>query len=291
MQFSFRVTIHHAIVVLMFVLGLSAPGGAQTMFEPGNFDVAGVKIGMTLDEAAAAIKAFDPGFTITKRYLSRPGIPYGADGDAIDNIPLSDRSTSYLDSLYAIKGAATQECRPMIPGATPQCFDRHPDDEEVVKVWFARIPGQERVIAVQRAKTFYKEPKPAIAALKDGVLAKYGKDQFTYDTSEGWTETISWIFDGRRRLISAESARSKRIGNIGGLPRLVNAGDGITLNVVFTGNNRNNQIAESFLVTLADGDGLFKSVDQSKAAYAALKARANALELEKASKTQSQTKF
>ena len=279
------------IAGLALVLCLIAPLAAQTAsaqpgLDPATFDVAGVKLGMTPDEANAGLKAFDAGFSITKRYLSGPGIPYGAEGVAIDSIGPQYKSTSYFDSLYATKGVAKQQCDKLM-----RCMNVFTDDEETVKIWFSRIPGQERVIAIQRAKTFHQEPKPVLATLKDGVLAKYGKEQVTYDTKVWQVNTISWLFNSRRRLISNTAAKSKGIFNGGGLPGTVNAGDGIRLNAVLTGDSGNNQIAQSLQITLADGDGLYKSVDQSKATYAALKARSDAVEVEKAAKGQSQTKF
>ena len=279
------------VLVLLPIVSAQAQSTAPGL-DPATFDVAGVKLGMTLDEAMAGLKNFDPSFAVKKRYLSGPGISFGSEGRDLNEIPESDKSTSYFDDLYAIKGAAKQECEKMTDTMRPpRCFDRHPDDEEIVKIWFSRIPGQERVIAVQRRKTFFKEPKPAIASLKEGVFGKYPGGQTTYDSQSGWTNTIGWVFDSKQRIISSATAKSKRIETTGGLPGFVKPGDGIGLNVVFTGNNRNNQIADNVLVTLSDSDALFKSIEQSKAAYGALKAQVDAKQVEKASKSPNQTKF
>ena len=44
-------------------------------------------------------------------------------------------------------------------------------------------------------------------------------------------------------------------------------------------------------ITLFNGDALYKSIGQTQATYKALKARADAKGIDKASKGQSQTKF
>lgn len=297
MHFFLRHATHQAIAVLVLGLAVIPSARAQTTagaaFDPAALDVAGVRLGMTVDEAATGLKGFDPTFAVTKRYLQGPTSGFGGEGTPLDQIAESDRSTSYLNDFYAIKGEATQVCRPVNPGiAGPaDCNARHDDDEEIVRIWFSHVPNGERVIAVQRQKTFYKEPKPTVVSLRDSVFAKYAKDQITYDTKDGWNETMSWLFDVRRRLMSRETARRKNIRNFGGLPQFAGPSDGIDLNVVLQGNNRNNLIADSLLVTLFDGSTLYKSIAEGQAEYKALKARADAIQAQKAAKSQSQTKF
>jgi hypothetical protein len=263
-----------------------------TNIDIATLDVAGVKLGMTADEAIAGLKNFDPGLAVKRRYLTGPSFFYGSDGKDLTEIYEADKSTSYFNDLYATKGATKRECDNTADrNRLLRCSDRHIDDEEVIKVWFSPIPGQERVIAVQRSKTFYKDPKPAVASLRDGVFAKYSREQNTYEIQRGWVGTVGWLFDSKKRIISSAAAKSKRIETTGGLPGSVNPGDGIALNVVFNGNSGNNQIADSVLVTLSDGDALNKSVEQAKATYAALKAQVDAKQIEKATKSSNQTKF
>ena len=260
--------------------------------DPATLDVAGVRLGMTVDEAIAGLKSFDPVLPIKKRYSTNPFSSYASDGKDMSEIYEADKSTAYFNDLYAIKGAPVQQCEKMTDtNRMPRCFDRHPDDEEVVKVWFSHVPGQERVIAVQRTKTFYKDPKPAIASLKEGVFSKYPKEQITYEIQGGWVGTIGWAFNSKRRLVSSATAKQKRIENTSGLPGTVRPGDEIVLNVVLSGNNINNQIADKVQVTLSDDDALYKSIEQAKATYAALKAQVDAKQVEKAAKSAGQTKF
>lgn len=274
---------------LALTLFFHAPLASAQARSPATFDVAGVRLGMTVDEAAAALKAFDPGFTVSKRYFTTGGLPFNAEGVPMDQIPLSDRPMAFFGSLYAIKGAPTRVCRDLPPGSSaPQCIENRSDNEQVVKVWFSHVLGQERVMMIQRTMTFYKDPKPAIATLKQDVFAKYG-NQFTYDSRVGW-ETISWLFDARGQLMSAATARRKNIENAPGMPRVVRPGDGISLNVAFRSSPVTDQIAEELTVTLDDGNALYKSVEEIKAAYEAMKARANAAAVGRA-RGQPQTKF
>lgn len=262
--------------------------------DPATYDVAGIRLGMTVEETTAALKAFDAGFTVSKRYFYARGLPFNAEGVRMDQIPLSERAMAFFGTLYAIKGAAKEQCQPvtqadMALGNMPRCHDVHADDEEIVEVWFSHVLGQERVTMIQRTKTFYKEPKPAIPTLKQDVLAKYGRD-VTYDTHSGSLETISWLFDGKRRLMSPAAASRKYIDNMPGVPRYIRPGDGIRLNVFFKGGAITNQIADEITVTLSDGDTLYKAVGEANAAYETLKARANGAAVDRA-QGQSRTKF
>jgi hypothetical protein len=63
------------------------------------------------------------------------------------------------------------------------------------------------------------------------------------------------------------------------------------LNVVFLSNNQNNQIAASVSQTLYEANGLFKSSEQSNSAYEALKAQADAKQLDQSKKGADPTKF
>jgi hypothetical protein len=267
------------LALIPFLLTSAQAQTAPSAMDPATLDVAGVRLGMTVDEAIAGLKSFDPVLPIKKRYSTNPLSSYASDGKDMSELYDADKSTAYFNDLYAIKVAPVQQCEKMTDtNRMPRCFDRHPDDEEVVKVWFSHVPGQERVIAVQRTKTFYKDPK-------------YPKEQITYEIQGGWVGTIGWAFDSKRRLVSSAAAKQKRIENTSGLPGTVRPGDGIVLNVVLSGNNINNQIADKVQVTLSDADALYKSIDQAKATYAALKAQVDAKQVEKAAKGSSQTKF
>jgi len=295
MQMRFRLSDRPRVVGLALALFAALPAAAQTApasteFDPATADVAGVTLGMTPDQAIASLKNFDPEFEITKKYLTGSGLSYALDGHAMQDIPEPDRSISYFDDLSAIKGTPKVACTNGADGI-PQCHNSHADDQETIKVWFSRTPGQERVIGVQRDKIFNKDPKPPIASLKAGMFSKYPKEQITYERKFGSGDTIGWLFDSKRKILSSSAAKSKGSDETEGLPRTVWAGGGICLNVVFSSNNRNDEIADRFLITLYDADALYKSVAQSKTVTDALKAQSNAKEVEKSLKNPGQTKF
>lgn len=180
-----------AVAGLAFALVLLAPMGArtasaQTALSLATIEVAGVRLGMTPDEAIAGLKAFDAGYTITEGYLEHPLLnSFGQIGRPLSDFrpPNARPWPAYLNNLSAIKGQAVVDCH---HNPDPrQCTETHSEDEENITVWFSLVPGQERVIAVQRSKRFYKEPHPTIASLMAGVFAKYPKDQVSQEQPDG----------------------------------------------------------------------------------------------------------
>ena len=267
---------------------LFGPASAQSQeLDPGTLDVAGIKLGMTPDQAIDALKGFDSTLAVTKKYLFGRGLSYGVDGVSLDAISEPDKRTAYLDGLAAAKGAPKTVCDKNMTW----CHQEYPEDEETIKVWFSRLPGHELVIAVQRYKVFHKNPQPAILSLKAAILQKYPGSQVTYQRGQGLYYTIGWLFDSKKRILTSATAKGKHLEETGALPRTVHPDDGIGLNVVFVSNNQNNQIAESVSQTLYDANGLFKSSEQSKSAYDALKAQADAKQLDQSVKGAGQTKF
>lgn len=295
-----------AICLTLFFLS-AAPvaaqtAAAQTAVDPAALDVAGVKLGMTPDEAIANLKKFDGAFTITKHYLDSPmSSTFGSVGKELATFAAvggAPARPAYFNDLSAVnEGNVTTTCDSL------NCPKKHyHDDVEAIKVWFSPIPGHERVIAIQRAKTFYKAPPPTIASLKDGLFSKYPKDQVTYEdnraASFGPQYSVDWLFDSKGRIISKAAGKGKGASQAwGALPGNVKPGDGIGLSAMLQANHPNTEIVMSgngsvgLEITLYDGDALFKSGAQSKATYEALKAQAIAKEVGQGAKSQSQTKF
>ena len=266
----------------------SKPADAQSADDPTSFDVSGVKLGMTPDEAADAIAAFDPTFKTTKKYLAIPMPQYGFDGESLDHIAPPDNAVAYLTALVALKGEPKFTC----PNSNPrECYQSFDEDEDTIRVAFSRVPGQEKVIAVQREKIFHKEPLPAIATLKAGIFGKYPQTEITYQFKYGFSDTTGWLFDARKRILNAAAFKGKNMRPFGGLPGTVKAGDGYGLNAIFVSDNHNNQIAQSFSVTLFDSSALYNSVAQAKAAFDQLRGKANAKQVDDAAKAGTATKF
>jgi hypothetical protein len=288
-----RAAIGTALVALLAVHAVAQATGGP---DPATFDVAGVKLGMTPNDAIAALKKFDPKYAIAKQYYAQPQFTYGnTEGQDIKRLVGFNKGTgkyesiAYLYNLAAEKTDLKEQC---VQAYHQTVCDKDPSPVDTVTVWLSPVPGQERVIAVQRKATFDKEPHPAIVSLKNGVFAKYPKDQATFEHQDASGYTVDWVFDAQKRIMSAAVAKRKsRYSANGRLPQNANPGDGIGLSVNFESNNQNAGLADSMSVILFDGNGLFRSIEQSQATYRALKAKADADEINKASKGQSQTKF
>jgi hypothetical protein len=254
----------------------AAPVVAQTAsaIDPATLDVAGVKLGMTPEEAMVALKQFEPRFVVKKLYTQGQYSNYNVGGGDLALFSEAERAKYYFTGLSAVdEGLIKPETKCRIPTDWQTCVTIVHDDVEKITVGFSPVPGQERVIGVLREKTFNKEPKPAIATLLAGVLAKYPyQSTFQHPISGG--SVVGWQFDARKQLMSGATAKIKRVAEVSGeLPQRVSPGDGIDL-----------------YMSLVDSDALYKSIDQSKGAAAAVRAKVDAAAIEKA-KGASQTKF
>ena len=61
-----------AIAVLPIPSSYGEQPGVGATITIGDVDVAGVKLGMSVDQALSALQAFDPHFKISKRYRNNP---------------------------------------------------------------------------------------------------------------------------------------------------------------------------------------------------------------------------
>lgn len=248
--------------------------------DPAALDVAGVKLNMTVDEATAALRQFDAGYAIERRYAdSDKG--FGYYGLPLDQ--LRDQETAYLVGLLAVK-------------------DDGGDHEEVF-VYVSPVPDKERVVFVGRAKQF---AQPQLAgALADGLFAKYPKDT-TADrpASEYHARRIVWRFDGRGRIMSGTTAEEQGIdegieyaeyrppttpqfrsladaalnaGTGGGrspgydlfpsLPPRVSGNQGVSLDAAIGSPRDNLALGRGFAIALYRGSDLVRFNEQAKATY------------------------
>jgi hypothetical protein len=293
---SFRQATLTIVSALALFVPLAGQVSAQTpsSVDPATLDVAGVKLGMTPDEAATALKQFDARFVIKKLYTQGQYSNYLIGGGDLTLFSEAERAKYYFTGLSAIDAGTIKPetiCNPH--STTPgDCQIVDHDDIEKVTVGFSPVPGQERVIGITREKTFNKEPKPAIATLLAGVVAKYPyQPTFQHPVSGG--SVVGWQFDARKQLMSGATAKNKRVIEVSGeLPQRVAPGDGISLSarIVEATVGRVPNIAGNLYVSLVDSDALYKSIDQSKGAAAAARAKVDAATVEKA-KGASPTKF
>ena len=316
------------VTCLALTLFLTAPAKAQgdpkpTGLDPASIDVAGVNLGMTPDEAIASLKKFNSHFQIRKLYRTNPnsywddtgatsemfdhkGVSYC--GDNKSNCGSQYKSLAYLNALGAVDfGNEKIDIWKIVPSCDSgwhNCFmhckvDNFLDD---VMVWFSPIPGKERVIAVVRIKEFEKK-QPTVDSLKVELFKKYPEVLATYQRQKtGSGYFIGWLFDSDRRLMSSERAKSNGQfydpnsydpSGAGAFPTPGSAseGDGVCLRFAFYSTYNNDGIVRQMAISLLNGDGLSKSIAQSQTTFDELKAKADAKEVEKASKSQSKTNF
>ena len=283
-----------AVLALCLVLPATAQGAGG--LDPTALDVAGVRLGMTPNDAIAALKRFDPKYVITKQYLAQLLMTYGDQAHDMKEIADSDKKIAFLYNLAVEKDEQKQECDEntgpgtVRGGSKMQCW-MTPHAIESITVWFSPVPGQEHVIAVQRKIPFEKQPFPAIVSLKSSLFAKYPKDQATYETQEATGYSVDWIFDSQKRIMSASAAKRRSYyPNHGSVPQQAHGGDGIGLSAMFSAYSQNAGLADGMSVTLFDGNGLYRSIEQTQATYNALKAKADAADVSR-SKGQPQPRF
>jgi hypothetical protein len=138
---------------------------------PNNLDILGIKLGMTPQQATAAIKAANPNLKIeilTTR-LERPGIPN-----------------------------FTRVPRWMVAhnlGATPNSFRRKDGSAEVIGIEFTTPPSHSVVAKIVRQVTFPTDQPVMASNLIDALHKKYGEDENTS------TERV-WVFDATGKPIT-----------------------------------------------------------------------------------------
>lgn len=297
MQTYSRRAVGRTAAGLALSLFLASPAAAQAVggIDPATLDLAGVRLGMSVNDAIAALKKFDGKYAITKQYYAQPLFTFAnLEAKELKDIPKPDQRFAFFYSLSVVKTEMKKECQWL---DDPYASQNHnvctmePHAIETVMVWFSPTPGQEHVIAVQRKVPFEKDPLPAIVSLKNGIFAKYPKDQVTYQSDEAYGVCFDWLFDSQRRILSeASAARKNRHATNGELPRNAYAGDGLALSVAFAPNRQNCSLADSMSITLYDGNALYRSTEQAQATYKALKAKADAEDVSH-SKGQNQPKF
>ncbi|MHB1076107.1 hypothetical protein [Thiobacillus sp.] len=135
-----------------------------------KYDVAGIKTGMSIAEARAAIK---------KKTHLKEFREYGATlvFDTVDGQKPFAKYTRGLAAQNYFRG---------------RTGDRT-GDRENISITFSPEPGQEKVVAVARSLNFAKENRPRPEMYKNALIEKYGQP-VTYDFA---TNRLIWFYDHR----------------------------------------------------------------------------------------------
>jgi len=125
-----RAVVGTALAVLLAVPAVAQATGGP---DPTTFDVAGVKLGMTPNDAIAALKKFDSKYTIAKQYYAQPQFTYGnAEGQDIKRLVGFNKGTgkyesiAYLYNLAAEKRELVEQC--VYTSGERECGELQPVD-------------------------------------------------------------------------------------------------------------------------------------------------------------------
>jgi hypothetical protein len=158
-----------------------------------NIDVAGVKLGMTLDEVRAVLKAKK-----LREYTE------------------STETLSYLDSAKgAMQSIAAGRFVNIISAWTaPPAGGAMDADGESYEVMFTPVPGKERALAIVHSVGYSPANALHETALEDGLVKKYGG----FAVSNNLPESPTWRFQNAGTVqVGDPCNRRELFGGLGGL--------------------------------------------------------------------------
>jgi hypothetical protein len=135
-----------------------------------NLDIAGIKVGMGVKEAGAALKAENPHFTITM-------------------------------GSQAVEGFS----EPLQPTAIARQQISPDNDGEIITLALTTPPGREAVWGIKRDTTYRAKNQPSTENTLAALRAKYGPENIPpFDQR---TQNLAWVFDDKGKLLPADQAR------------------------------------------------------------------------------------
>jgi hypothetical protein len=186
----------------------SAPPTPAPTGAPTKIDVAGVTLGMSLDEVRAVLKAKK-----LREYKE-----------------LSE-SLSYLDSASgAMQSVAGGRFVSVIAAWTPAAAaDTYEGDGESYQVMFTPVPGQERAMAIVHSVGYSPANAVREVALENGLVAKYGG----FADSSHLPDSPTWRFQSAGNVQVGDSCNRRGLfGGLGGLNAAGTARENLALKTV-----------------------------------------------------------
>lgn len=272
--------------------------------ETAALDVAGVKLGMTPEQAIAALKAYDSGLFFSKRYSDDPKTSYGAgQPDSCVKGPIrlfvgikAAKGTTFLAGQktedYMRRDTGYYGCAEdsvLLPG----------DDGVLISVYLSPTPGNHRVIAVSLHEKF-KSPRP-VSSIVATIQQKYPKD-ITESDQNAQAQWFSWRYDPRMRLMAKAAAlrgwqssmnayHVADFSSDGALPGMAYEGDGVAIDAAVDSTNENHELTNEFGVILYDEGALYRFNQDASQLFDALKSQKDNQELEHARQHDAPVKF
>jgi hypothetical protein len=170
-----------------------APGPLGASVSPDKIDVAGVKLGMSLDEVRAALKSKK-----LRQYNE------------------STETLGYLDPARgAMQSIANGRFVSVIAAWTPPTAgDSFAVDGESYEVMFTPVPGKERVMAIVHSVGYSPANAVHETSLENGLVKKYGG----FAASNNLPQSPTWRFQGDGSVLVGDSCNRREIfGGLGGL--------------------------------------------------------------------------
>jgi len=159
-----------------------------------NLDVAGLKIGMGVHDAMAALKAENPQFRI-------------------------DISSHRLEGFSA----------PLHPSVTAGQNISPTNDGESMELLFTMPPNKEQVWGIQRHCSYLAQNRPATENTIAALRKKYGPENIP-PGSDPMNQHLTWIYDADGKLLPAGKAKEVLMSCATILQNHFNAGDMSALN-------------------------------------------------------------
>jgi hypothetical protein len=181
------------------------PSALEASVSPDRIDVAGVKLGMPLEEVRAALKS--------------------------KKLRQYNESTETLGYLNPAKGAmqsiANGRFVSVIAAWTPPAAgDSFAVDGESYEVMLTPVPGKERVMAIVHSVGYSPANAVHEASLENGLVKKYGG----FAGSNNLPQSPTWRFQGDGTVLVGDSCNRREIfGGLGGLSAANTARENIAL--------------------------------------------------------------
>jgi hypothetical protein len=160
---------HRTLVCVIVAMAATISAHAGDTAGP-NLDIAGIKVGMGVKEAMAALKAENPHFTLTM-------------------------------SSQPVEGFS----EPLQPTAIARQQISPGNDGETITLALTTPPGREAVWGIKRDTTYRTQNQPSTENTLAALRAKYGPENIPpFDQR---TQNLAWVFDEKGKPLPADQAR------------------------------------------------------------------------------------
>lgn len=260
--------------------GATAPEGLECPADvpagPGP-DIAGLRFGMSLDEAMRAA-----------RCLAGADAPVVADASFVRDLDTQGvRLGTQFFTVGVDDGSACNRWRN--PDGCNAAPDPGGEPKESIAIAIPGMPGHERALAIWRTQEFPEGSQPSVDSLRDALLKKYGPAQGIEQYDDSSFVMMNWTRDATGAPISPQNPLSVNCaGAINGKASQVSArwgeGCGVNIRAELWRSEANHGLARELDVSMIDQAAMQAQVETMKAALKREGAARRAEELRAAEK-------